>query len=99
MSSRSGVGVWRSAPQPEAVTMFAKCMQLGPPWIMYDPMTEALRGLHIEIAAALDLSCHISDRSLRVSADRAPKNPDCAAVWIFYGLFFLLGGKPKAVGG
>ena len=35
--------------------MFSKCMQLGPPWIMYDGMTEALNALHIELAARLDL--------------------------------------------
>ena len=33
---------WRNA-----CKLFAKCMMMGPPWIMYDPLTEALRALYI----------------------------------------------------
>ena len=38
----------------QATKLFAKTMQLGPPWIVYDPLTEALRALYVQQASTVE---------------------------------------------
>eukprot|EP00959_Pyramimonas_sp_CCMP1952_P198909 4160327-Pyramimonas_sp.AAC.1 len=38
----------------QAIKIVSKTMQMGPPWIMYDPLSESLRSLYIEIVGASD---------------------------------------------
>eukprot|EP00959_Pyramimonas_sp_CCMP1952_P280554 5864469-Pyramimonas_sp.AAC.1 len=37
----------------QASKYFSKCMQMGPPWIIYCPLTESLRCLYLETAPRL----------------------------------------------
>ena len=37
-----------------------KCVQMGPPWVVYDDFSESLRALHLEVVVVLN-SSGISD--------------------------------------
>eukprot|EP00959_Pyramimonas_sp_CCMP1952_P203945 4264977-Pyramimonas_sp.AAC.1 len=48
----------------EAAKYFANCMLLGPPWVCFDPMTEALRCLYLT-RARRSVACPLDRGSMR----------------------------------